>query len=193
MLATIEDLEIALETSLSGASLVRAEQLLKNASAAVVAYTGQQFLPGTSTVRLSTRKGFARLGQTPVTAVTAVEDPNGNPMLFTWDGADRVYLGMNVIDTFAWEPFRTPIRRAKVTYTHGDPVVPDDIKAVVLSAAGRAFGVKPQDTAVSQETIGQYNYSTGSAASSGAIGFLLPERAVLDRYVRAINSFEVTR
>ncbi len=192
MFVTISEFEVALGSSLSQSDALRAQQLIENATAAVISYTGQQFAAGTTTATLNPRRGWVRLGQRPVTAVSAVTDINGSPINFTWNGLDKVKVGSNVMSDFAWEPWRSPLAMVKVTYTHGGDI-PADIKAVVVSAAGRAFGVLPQETALSQETLGAYNYSTGAAASSGAVGFLLPERLILDRYRAHASSIEATR
>lgn len=191
-LASLSDLEARMGVSLSGSDATRAQALLEDASAAAVAYTGQQFTPGQSTAVFNVRRGFARLGQMPVVSVDDVETIDGQSVYYRFEEPDRVYLTLSQQDVFEWEPFRTIPPKVRITYSHGGDV-PGDIVAVVCSVAGRAFGVRPQDTAISQETIGQYNYSTGSAASSGAVGFLLPERAVLDRYVRHGGAVEVVR
>ena len=70
----------------------RALALLADASAAVISYTGQQFVRATTTAQVrvpSDRK--VRLGQLPVHDVDAVTDLNDNQLLFTFDGIDTVY------------------------------------------------------------------------------------------------------
>ena len=67
----------------------RALALLADASAAVISYTGQQFVRATTTAQVrvpSDRK--VRLGQLPVHDVDAVTDLNNNQLLFTFDGID---------------------------------------------------------------------------------------------------------
>lgn len=189
-LATLADLETRMGAPIG--DMARASALLEDASSAVVAYTGQQFTAGQTTAVFNVRRGFARLGQLPVVSVDTVETLDGRQIYHRFEEPDRVSLRLSAIDSFEWEPFRTIPSRVRITYTHGGDV-PADIIAVVCSVAGRAFGVRPQDTAIAQETIGSYNYSTGSAASSGGVGFLLPERAVLDRYVRHGGTVEAVR
>jgi len=180
MLATLEDLEQLLGSSVDAS---RAETLLAHASAAVRSYTGQHFTRETTTVTVRVPKSrWLRLAQRPVWTVDAVTDTNDNPLTFTFDGLDRVRIPANVPSEFSFEPWLSPVRTAKVTYDHGYDQTPGDIIAVVCQVAGRAYGVKADDTALNQETLGSYNYSTGNAAASGATGLLLPERQILDRY-----------
>lgn len=188
-LAEVFDLE-----SLLGCTVdpERAQKLLDDATSTVVAYTGQQFVRATTevTVRVP-RSRWLRLGQLPVHSVDAVEDLNGNVLTFEFDGIDRVRIPRN-LDSFEYVPWTSPIRTVKVTYDHGFDVIPPEIVAVVCQVAGRAYGVRADDTGINQETLGAYNYSTGAAASSGALGLLLPERAVLDRYRHGVRTIGVS-
>lgn len=183
-LATVGDLEGRLGRTFDVAETARATLLLQDASAAVRGYTGQQFTEATTTVRVKPRKGLVRLPQRPVTAVTAVEDTNGNAVLHTWRGDDTVSVSGNTPDTWAWEPWRNGLTSVDVTYTHGYDEVPDDIIAVVCQIAGRAMGHAADTTGMQSETIGEYSYSVGAAAAAGGLGLLNDERAVLDRYRR---------
>lgn len=180
MLATTTDLRA--RTGLDLLADVRAEALLNDASAAVIAYTGQQFLEGTSTTRVRVHRGRVRLPQRPVTAVSTVETLDGVAVLFNWYSGDTLTVSWSVPDSFAWVPFRSPQSEVVVTYTHGSATVPTEIVAVVCQVAARAYGSNAVDSGISQESLGSYSYSSGAAASSGAVGFLLPERVILDRY-----------
>ena len=184
-LASLSDLQARLSTDIS--DNVRASQLLRDASAAVRSYTGQQFTQETTTVRLKVKRGQVKLPQRPVAAVTAVVDMNDNTILFDWHAGDRVTVQRN-LDTFASVPWQNGIEWVDVTYTHGYTTVPDDIVSVVCQIAGRAYGTSPDASAMSSETIGSYAYSTGGAAASGAVGMLAGERAILDRYKRHVSS-----
>jgi hypothetical protein len=181
-LATLDDLEARLGRKLDAE---RAASLLVDASATVRAYAGQQFSAGTSTVRLKAHRGKVRLPQRPVVAVTAVDDVDGNTLSFTWDAGDSVIVAGSggALNAFEIEPFRTgrPVW-VDVTYDHGFDAVPDDIVAVVCQVAGRAYGTPSTEAGTTQETLGSYSYSTGSAAGAGPLGLLPDERAVLDRY-----------
>lgn len=193
-LATLDDLNLRLKTPVAVAEdledaehdELRARALLDDASAAVRGYTGQEFTAGTRTDELiRPRNGFVRLPQRPVTAVEAVTDKDGNPLLFEWiEGDDRVTVSSNVLDTFAWEPWRTGVVKVLVTYDFGyaEGEIPQDIIAVVCQMAARAYGTSPSATGLQSESIDGYSYSVGAAAAAGAIGMLAGETAVLDRY-----------
>ncbi len=187
-LASIDDLELRLGEQVDGA---RALAVLSDASAAVVAYCGQEFVRATRTVKVkapSSRR--VRLGQLPVHSVSAVVDINGNPLTFTFDGIDTVIISAN-LDDFAFEPWATDIRTVGITYDGGFDAVPEDVVAVVCQVAGRAMGVNPQDTAVSTERLGEWSVGVRGAAASGPLGLLLPERAVLDRYASRARTIGV--
>jgi hypothetical protein len=184
-LATVSQLQARLSTDI--ADVNRANQLLADASAAVRSYTGQQFTQATTTDRFKVKRGKVKLPQRPVTAVTAVEDINGNTLLFEWLGSDRVRVQPN-LDTFSFVPWQNGVEYVDVTYTHGYATVPDDIVMVVCQIAGRAYGTSADQSATSSESIGSYSYSTGGAAASGAAGMLAGERAILDRYRRMASS-----
>lgn len=171
----------------------RAAAVLADAEAAVKAYTGQDFEVGTSTVVVPVKRGRIRLAQLPVRAVASVQTLSGSDLTYTFDGIRTVAVGSDSIPRFDYEPFTSVPSTVRVEYEHGFDVIPADVVAVVCQVAGRAFGVNAMDSGISQETLGSYNYSTGSAASSGALGLLLPERAVLDRYRGAGQSFEAGR
>lgn len=169
----------------------RALELLADASAAVISYTGQQFVRATTTVQVRVPSDWkVRLGQLPVHDVDAVTDLNDNQLLFTFDGIDTVHVTVN-LDSFSFEPWTSPIRTVNVTYDHGFDAIPDDIVAVVCQVAGRAYGTAPQDTGAAREQLGDWSYSAGAAASSGALGLLLPERAVLDRYTQRVRTIGI--
>lgn len=188
-LATVSKLQSRLTVDITDTE--RAQQLLKDASAAVRSYTGQEFTAGTTTARFRVKRNEVRLPQQPVTDVTAVVDTNGNSVLFEWDGADRVRVSSN-LDTFAAQPWATGVTLVDVTYDHGYDQVPDDIVLVVCQVAGRALGTSPDAAAMSSESLGSYSYSTGGAAASGAAGMLAAERAILDRYRHQVSSITVS-
>lgn len=179
-LATLDDLESRLVGGIDNPD--RAEVLLRDASAAVRAYTGQELSAGSSTVRLRVQNGRARLPQQPVVAVSAVDDVDGNGLTFWWPGGGQVIdlRGIPVANrSEGWWRCATYI---DVSYDHGYDEVPDDIVAVVCQIAGRALGTSAEQTGVQQERIGTYSYSLGGAAAAGAVGMLAGERAILDRY-----------
>lgn len=182
-LAQVDDLDVRISGGIPAGDLARAEALLADVSAAVRAYTGQEFTAGTSTDQLvRPRNGIVRLPQRPVTAVGTVTDLNANTLFYTWLQDDRVEVSGNVPDSFAFEPWRNGITRVFVTYDHGYEEIPGDIIAVVCQIAARALGRSPDEAGVTQESIAGYSYTIGTAAGSGPLGMLPDERAVLDRY-----------
>jgi hypothetical protein len=184
-LATLQQLQARLTTDIT--DTYRASQLLDDASAAIRSYAGQDFTQATTVDRFKVKRGKVKLSQRPVTAVSAVEDVNGNSVLFEWLHGDVVKIQPN-LDSFSFVPWKEGVEYVDVTYTHGYAAVPDDIVMVVCQVAGRAYGTSPDASALSSESIGSYSMSTGGAAASGAAGLLAGERAILDRYRRHVSS-----
>lgn len=184
-LATVSDIEVRLGRSFTDAEEIRVPFLLRDASASVRNYMRQEISQATSTVRLRVRNNKVRLPQRPVTAVLSVANVNGGPIMFSaWEGFDTITVSSNVLDAFAWEPFRYGITAVDVDYTHGWNPVPDDIVGVVCSIVLRALGREPADAGITSESIQGYSYSLGSAGAAGAFGMLQAEKDVLDTYNR---------
>lgn len=189
-LATVDDLQDRM--SVDATDYARADALLKDASASVRRYTGQDFTETDSTVTLKVRNGRVRLPQRPVTAVASVLDANGNTVNHTWlDGDEWVTVGSNVFDSWAFEPWRNGYSKVTVTYTHGYETIPDEIIGVVCQIAARAYGRPAEDTGMSSESIDGYSYSTGAAAAAGGFGMLPDERLTLEPYRRGLGSIRV--
>lgn len=168
-LATVDDLEARLGASLSTAQAARAPALLADASVTVRRFCRQDFdlVTGDSVVIRPIGKTL-RLPQRPVLAVTAVVavGSNGIPDIalsgWTFDGVDVVNIdGLNS-DVFvsypAWfDDVDTDINTYRVTYDHGYPVTPDDIKGKVCQMVNRVLTADTLVEGVTQETIGQYS------------------------------------
>ncbi len=90
------------------------------------------------------------------------------PGIWVLDAQHRLRLPVGSI----WPPV------VQLTYTHGYGVIPDDIKAVVLAAAGRRW-VNP--TGFERESIGAYSYAFASGGGSGLV-LGVDERRILSRY-----------
>lgn len=191
-LATLDDLEARLGSPINENDQLRMSALLQDASATVRDYCGQTFtLVEDETIRLSVKRRMVKLPQRPVVDVSAVQDVNGNDVLFTWENGDRLEVAHN-LDAWSFEQWAGGIKWVDVTYTHGSDPVPDQIIAVVCSVALRAFGREATDSGVTQETIGSYSYGYGSTAGAGPLGLLQDERRVLDRYRRQASSVTVS-
>ena len=188
-LATVADLEARLGRSLDATETIRAEALLAGASARVRAYTGQSFEQSTSTDRVQVRNGRAVLPQRPVSAVSAVADTDANDVDFDWYSGDTVALMLS--DVFDREPYRHGLLWVDVTYTHGYASIPADVVEVVCSMVLRAFGVQPDATGYSSESIDDYTYRVGTVAAAGVVGMLPQEKEALAPYRRMGGTIRV--
>lgn len=191
-LADASEVEARLGREFTAAEIGRIGFLLDDVSAVVRSYCGRQFTSGSATVRLRASNGTIWLPERPVTAVTAVEDINGNAVSFVWNGLDKVTVGSAApLNSFEINYSYTMGPRVfDVTYTGGSGV-PDDVKAVVCQMAARALGRPADEAGTTQESIAGYSYSVGAAAAAGPAGMLADEKAVLDRYRRVGNTIHV--
>lgn len=135
-LASITDFEVMTGTPVGTDKLFRVGELLDMASDAVLAGAhGQTIVQGTTTMTVYPVEGVAYLPQRPVTAVAAVVADGltltaGTQYRFTTGGnrhAARLIRRCDGYDTL-WRA-----RELVVTYTHGWPVVPGQIRAAVCA------------------------------------------------------------
>lgn len=192
-LTTDGDLEARLGRDLTDDEAERTPAIHADVAASIRFYTGQTFdLEETTELVKIRRTGAAILSQRPVVEVSAVVDHNANDVTFTWlEGDDRVHLSPQVPDTFSWVPYRTPLRKVRVTYEHGYETIPPAVVGVACSIALRALGQTPTDGGTVEEQIDGYRYRLGSAAGAGGFGLLPDERSALEPYRRTIGGFRV--
>jgi hypothetical protein len=169
-LATIADVEARLGRDLTVEETAKATAWLEDASALFVQRSIQQFEVGESTVRLFPKDGIVRLVQRPVISITSVDDINGNPVDFTWDGFGTLYdIGTEL-----------PL---KITYEHGSATIPDVVVAVVAGMVARTLSIAGDAVAgVSQQTVGPFSQTYATWAVGGQVMLSPAEAAVADSY-----------
>src|SRR5690606_23180733 len=116
-LASAADVKKALGRDLTAEELIKIEPVLDKASELFRLRSGQQFTPGTSTVRLKVNGGEVRLPQRPVVSVESVTDDHGNPVSYSLFGS----------------VLTTHLRShefVRVSYTHGGEV-PDVVRTAI--------------------------------------------------------------
>jgi hypothetical protein len=182
-LATVDDLGEFV--TLTDAQRARAPALLRTASAQVRRFCRQDFdLVTDDAVILRPVGQRLRLPQRPVAAVTSVVavGSNGIPDFtlvgWTFDGIDLITIAGLDSDTFVslpawWEDCGAGINTYRVTYSHGDPITPDDIKGKVCQMVNRVLTADTQVEGVTQETIGQYSRQWQQATGSTGITTVL--------------------
>lgn len=185
-LATSDDVSERLGRALTTEESAKIEALILDASSAVIAYTGQTFGLHETTALLPIRNGAIRLPLRPVTAISAVEDGNGNTLSFAWISGDSTISLLSAGYLNEWELNILPgtrVGKAAVTYTHGYYPIPDDVIGVVCQIVGRALG-SPMDEAdvIVSESITNYSYSERSTSSVGWFSLQPDEKLILDRY-----------
>lgn len=181
LLATAEELRLWLDLEANDTDELpteRAELVLEGVSRAVLSYCRRlRFLTGTDTVRVSGRGSVLLLPGWPVTAVTAVvDDPDGDDPT---DIVDDIEWDESGVVSFALGgAFTRRARGYEVTFTHGYPEVPEDVRNVVLRVAARAIS-NPEGLA----TEGTGGYNAGFAFDETRLPTLsAPDRRELDEY-----------
>lgn len=191
---TIADLEAFLQVAIGSPNLP-ATAAIAAASAAIQNYTRQrlELVAGdalTFTVHPASR--VILLPEQPVTAIASVVE-DGTTLVV---GDHYRWTAAGVLERVgrAWA---TGWRKVVVTYTHGYAAIPDDVKAVCIRAASRAYQAGLRAAAsnaipgIASEQLPDYSVTfTPDAAQGGnallgssAAPLLLPsERALLDRY-----------
>ena len=175
-LASVADIETRLGHTVANPD--QAQAMLDDVSAAVRAYTGQQFTRMITTDRLAARRGLVRLPQRPVNAVDAVTLSDGTAVAFDWQ------TGSETLCVASAEVSCSRVSHVVVTYDHGYDTVPGDITAIVCNIANRGLGVDPAQGAVASRSITNYQETFGPVGASGALGLFSNEATVLDRYRR---------
>lgn len=154
-------------------------QAVTMATGVVKAVTHQDFESQTYTdtvLPVSVGDKTVRLPQRPVTAVSSVTLPDAGALTvdegYEWDG-----LSHTVRILASWE------ETATVTYTAGYETVPDAVKAVILSIAGRLYN---NALSVQSERIDDYAVTYG--AGSPGLGVTAYERLILAEYAPKAGS-----
>lgn len=188
-LAAVSDVEDRLGRTLSSGDTDRMFTLLRDASAKVRSFTSQEITQRESTdrIRVTARDGHIRLPQYPVVSVTsALSVESGIAIPYFWDGIALWGWGRFPQSNIS-APLYNRARRhgivVDVTYTHGYNPVPDELIALVCQVAARAFGLPPDQSGITQESMEGYTYSLGSAAAAGGLGLLPAEKEVLTDYM----------
>lgn len=179
-LATVADLEDYLQVDLDATDELRATTLLDLASGLIRRVAGQTFdqvaddqvtLEATYTNRLL-------LPQLPVTAISSVVT---NSVTLTENLHYETVLPAGIIRRLSTGRWNYP---TTVTYTHGYATIPDDLRAICVEMAARAW-VNPRG--LQSEQIGNYSARWGSTGVTG-IGLDEMEEKVIMSY-RAVPGY----
>lgn len=173
-LATVADVEARLGRSLSVDEIAKAEVLLEDASALVVSYTGQKFLPEQSVNLLRVKSKKVHLTQRPATAINGVTDPEGNEISFVWDGFQTLKIECSSAASQS---------NVIVDYDHGNATVPQDVLSVVAGMVARTISIPTEAAAgVQQQTVGPFSVTFANWAVGGQVLMSPADREVLNRY-----------
>ena len=174
------------------AQVAACERAIAEASAAIRNYCNQYIeLVEDDTITLdSYGKSALILPETPVVSVSEVVEDDE-----TLTADDDYKLGQWGILHRMNTTWASGIQNIEITYTHGYTTIPDDVIAVCVRAASRAYqaGLKTAESdgvpGIASTTLGDYSVSyAGESASEGLLGasgsrmLLLSEKDILDKY-----------
>lgn len=167
----------------------QALQALAQASAFFRSYTGKVItvVEDDEQVLTGTWDNLLKLPQRPVISVSAVARRRGSETVDTEDVAPYSLLRDHLYRYGGWGG---PEAIVTVTYTHGFEVIPDDVRATVLSMAARAYAgfqatSAGQSGSVVREKIVNYEVQYGETSTStetSSSGVRADEQSVLDKY-----------
>lgn len=200
--ATVTDIENFLQLSAdTPVKLAAAQWALREASAAIRNYTHQYLeYVADEDITLDSAGGTRLfLPQVPVHSVAAVIE-DGETLVVD----DDYQLGQFGILHRVSGKWAVGFQIITITYTHGYLIIPDDIVAVCVRAASRAYqaGLKAADSAgipgIASKSLGDFSVSfqseAGGGTGEGVLGasaarmLLLSEKDILNAYrVKASN------
>jgi len=171
----------------------RLNNLLHIASREIKVFTGQKLERVSHTWKTPFRTKLL-LPQGPDPEITTVRDLDGNDVTYSFNGYDTIYISNPGLVQFDLEPFFYSFGTLiTVNYIAGYEFIPDDLKAICVQMALRAYGANPLQSGKTQESVTNYSYQQGQAAAAGAIGMLPMEQAALLPYKRFGRSIRTAR
>lgn len=188
MLASPSDLNLFLQRTVDSPT---ATLLLSIATSAIQSAVGQTLTyVADDVVDLVVTENRIILPQRPVVDVTAVQGLTGSEWVVVQDVIMPVYLldgGINsawASDSATEAPWwsyvaQLPWPLASVTYSHGFQTIPDDLRGICLTVAGR---MASNPVGLTSEQVANVSFSY--AQMSTASGFSAFEQAVIDKYRR---------
>lgn len=190
----IADLEAFLQIEIGAERRAAAERAIEGASAAIQNYCHQTLeLIADDTLTLDCNGGTRLfLPELPVVKVAGVVE-DGEALV----AGDDYKLGQHGILHRIGRNWLAGIQIITVTYTHGYATLPDDIVAVCIRAAARAYqaGLRAEEMGgipgVASTSLGDYSVAFGTETGAGQEGvlgasaapvLLRSEKAILNRY-----------
>jgi len=194
--AAVVDIEAFLQLPITTpAQIASAQMALRDATAAIRNYC-RQYLERVNgdTITLDSTGGVRLfLPELPVISVSSVVE-DGETLIVD----DDYKLGQHGILHRITTTWTAGIQIIAITYSHGYTTIPDDIVAVCVRAASRAYqaGLKAADSAgipgIASKSLGDFSVSfqseAGGGTSEGVLGasaarlLLLSEKDILNAY-----------
>lgn len=172
--ATIDDVGVYMNRSLSTGEAAQAQMLLNIATSNIQQETHQTvtLVEDDVAVLRGSFGSVLTLPERPVVDITAVEI-DGTALTastgYTWDGKQKLYRGTWSFNGGSWLRLGSPYldwggnqAQVEVTYSHGFSAIPDAVKGVCLAMVAR--GMSSPGGGVKSETLGPYSVAYDSDA-----------------------------
>lgn len=202
-LVTVDQLNARMLAPMTTAQQTQAAELLVDASARVRRYCRRRFTLTTEQITTTLRPvdGKIILRQTPIQSVDSVArvNPDGETEtiygLWIFDGIDTVLVGpppLQINAPVVWTDVDWWWRDIsyRVTYTHGDGVVPPEVTAVIAGMVIRALS-SPAGPGVISETLPAYSYRMADPVMPGQVSLTAADKADLADFRRCVRSVEL--
>jgi hypothetical protein len=181
-LATSEDIEARLGRSLNQVESARVDGMLTDGSAIIRSYAREQFVyVEGDQLQVVADAGTITIPKTPVISVDGLEAVSGNPTIpnlpITWyffDGIQTISVPdpsvsgvINLADW--WYNSEWSIQPFLLTWTHGFPVAPPEVVAILCNAIISEISTPTLSASMQSESIGAYNYSMRRRSDHGGL------------------------
>lgn len=197
ILAQVSDVQARMPRPMTTDETTRAATLLVDASSRVRSHTRQTFSQIQTTEIIPPVDNQIILPQRPVISVDALARVNADGKTFmpysiwTFDGRDTLMLGppsaiVNAPEVWTDMDWFWRNVTYQVTYTHGYPVIPDDVIGVVAGMVMRVI-MAPGSPGVISETIGGYAYRMADGYPTAVVSLSADDETILRRYIGRRN------
>lgn len=191
-LATVTDVANRMPRALTSDEETRAGFLLTDASSRIRSHCRLTFTQLQTADIIAPVDNQIVLPERPVISVDALArvDPSGNEFMpysiWTWDGAATIMLGppsavVNAPEFWTDSDWFWRNVTYLVTYTHGYPVIPDDVVGVAATMVMRVL-LAPGVPGVVGETIGGYSYRMADGVPLAEVTLTSEDEKRLRRY-----------
>lgn len=207
-LADPSDIEARMGRTLNQVESARVQALLDDGSAIIRSYCNRDFQWYDSDTKTMVADGGIMMLTTwrPVVSIDSVIALSGTPGIadipvtwYNWDGVEKLtvfnpsYSGIINLPEYWYEETFWWGGSFKITGSHGFPVVPDDVIAVLCTAVTSELATPTMSATLMSESVGAYSYSMRRTSGAGLNAALIDAgmKTVLQPYHKSYGTIKV--